>query len=134
MSGALAQKYHGWDNRAKQRLEKRGLKVNIKERWRSPWAARVPQLVCNIEIIVRSCNAVEHVQVKPKMTIRIILKGIFTLEQSTNSAFPSWTSFFFISLITLFSFIPIVSFHSLFLHGGLALLSLAYHPCFLTLS
>ena len=30
MSGALAQKYHGWDNRAKQRLEKSGLKVKKK--------------------------------------------------------------------------------------------------------
>ena len=31
MSGALAQRYHGWDNRAKQRLEKSGLKVNKKD-------------------------------------------------------------------------------------------------------
>ena len=30
MSGALAQRYHDWDNRAKQRLEKNGLKVNKK--------------------------------------------------------------------------------------------------------
>ena len=30
MSGALAQRYHGWDNRAKLRLEKSGLKVNKK--------------------------------------------------------------------------------------------------------
>ena len=28
MSGALAQRYHGWDNRAKYRFEKSGLKVN----------------------------------------------------------------------------------------------------------
>ena len=30
MNGTLAQRYHGWDNRAKQRLEKSGLKVNKK--------------------------------------------------------------------------------------------------------
>ena len=30
MSGALGQSYHGWDNRAKQRLAKSGLKVNKK--------------------------------------------------------------------------------------------------------
>ena len=30
MIGTLAQRYHGWDNRAKQRLEKSGLKVNKK--------------------------------------------------------------------------------------------------------
>ena len=30
MSGALAQRYNGWDNRAKQRLEKSGLQVNKK--------------------------------------------------------------------------------------------------------
>ena len=28
MSGTLAQRYYGWANRAKQRLEKSGLKVN----------------------------------------------------------------------------------------------------------
>ena len=30
MIGALAHRYHGLDNRAKQRLEKSGLKVNKK--------------------------------------------------------------------------------------------------------
>ena len=30
MRGGLAQRFHGWENRAKQRLEKRGLKVNKK--------------------------------------------------------------------------------------------------------
>ena len=30
MRGALAQRFHSWDNRAKQRLEKSGLKVNKK--------------------------------------------------------------------------------------------------------
>ena len=30
MSGALAQSYHGWDSRAKQRLGKSGLKVTKK--------------------------------------------------------------------------------------------------------
>ena len=69
--------------------------------------------ICNIEIIIRSCNAVEHAQVKPKMAVQIVLKGILTLEQSTNRAFPSWTSFSFISLIALFSFITFVSFLTL---------------------
>ena len=68
--------------------------------------------ICNIEFTIRSCNAVEHAQVKPKMVVQIliVLKGIFTLEQSTNGAFPSWTSFSFISLIALFSSITLVSF------------------------
>ena len=38
MSGTLAQRYHGWDNRVKQRLEKSGLKVNKKgERTRAQY-------------------------------------------------------------------------------------------------
>ena len=47
------------------------------------------------------------------MAVQIVLKGILTLEQSTNGAFPSWTSFSFVSLIALFSFITFVSFLTL---------------------
>ena len=53
MSVALAQRNHSWDNRAKERLEKSGLKVNKNGEGD---CARVPQIVIITMILATTCG------------------------------------------------------------------------------
>ena len=56
MSGALARRYPSEDNRAKQRLEKSGLKVN-KTGGDNPCKARALQLVINNYVLSKRLKA-----------------------------------------------------------------------------